>query len=159
MKPIPNTDDRYYATEDGKIYDKKLNKFTSITKNKRGWLKCHVWINRERKTVGVHRLVASAYLGESNLTVNHKDGNKENNHISNLEYATVQEQNIHRSQVIFKGNQRPVICLENNVVYHSAAEAARMLGLNDYSHICHVCQHRYGHRTVGGYHFEYYKEQ
>lgn len=32
MKPIPNTDDRYYATEDGKIYDKKLNKFTSITK-------------------------------------------------------------------------------------------------------------------------------
>lgn len=46
-----------------------------------------------------------------------------------------------------------------NVVYHSAAEAARMLGLNDYSHIYYVCQHQYGHHTVGGYHFEYYKEQ
>ncbi len=38
-----------------------------------------------------HRLVMLAFVGKSDLTVNHKDGNKLNNHPSNLEYVSVEE--------------------------------------------------------------------
>lgn len=155
-KIIPHTNNRYYATDTGMIYDTKLNKTVPIFKDKRGWFRCHIWFDDGvRRTIGVHRLVAMAFLGESKLTVNHIDGNKENNTIENLEYMSLQEQNVHRSQVIYKGNQRPVKCLENNTTYHSAAEAARELNLPNYSHICHLCQHKYGFKSVYGYHFEY----
>lgn len=39
----------------------------------------------------VHRLIASAYLGKSNLIVMHKDDNPRNNHIGNLVYGTYAE--------------------------------------------------------------------
>ena len=41
------------------------------------------------KTISVHRLVAITFVeGDSKLTVNHKDGNKLNNHFSNLEWLS-----------------------------------------------------------------------
>lgn len=45
----------------------------------------------------VHRLVALAFIPvvEGKETVNHKDGNKENNNVSNLEWATSSEQMLH----------------------------------------------------------------
>jgi hypothetical protein len=41
-----------------------------------------------KKNYGVHRLVMRAFVGESSLDVNHIDGNKLNNKLSNLEYCT-----------------------------------------------------------------------
>ncbi len=43
----------------------------------------------------VHVLVLGCFEGTSDLTVNHKDGKKENNKIENLEYMTQSEQMIH----------------------------------------------------------------
>lgn len=44
------------------------------------------------KTISVHRLVAITFIeGDSKLTVNHKDGNKLNNHFSNLEFISSSE--------------------------------------------------------------------
>lgn len=44
----------------------------------------------------IHRLVAAAFLGDNpNLQVNHKDQNKTNNRLNNLEWVTCQENRIH----------------------------------------------------------------
>lgn len=155
-KIIPNTNNRYLATFDGHIYDKKLNKYVAENKSKRGWIRCHIWYKNKRITIGVHRLIAYAYLGVSDLTVNHKDGNKNNNSITNLEYMTLQEQNIHRSKILKVGNQKPIICIEQNKIYNSAKEFCDIMGF-DYSncHISEICKHKYGFKTFKGYHFEY----
>lgn len=47
--------------------------------------------NGKGNTKRVHRLVANAFLGESNLQIDHIDGNKQNNRLDNLEYVTPKE--------------------------------------------------------------------
>lgn len=53
--------------------------------------------NSERSMPNVHKLVANAFIPNPNAkdTVNHKDGDKLNNHVSNLEWATRHEQMAH----------------------------------------------------------------
>ena len=50
----------------------------------------------------IHRLVMLAFKGHSNLEVNHKDGNKQNNKLNNLEYCTHSENHIHARYVLGK---------------------------------------------------------
>lgn len=51
--------------------------------------------NGNIKWFKVHRLVAMSFIGESNLTVNHKDLNKQNNNVDNLEYMSIKDNNNH----------------------------------------------------------------
>lgn len=53
--------------------------------------------NGHRRVEYVHRIVAKAFIPNpmQKRTVNHKDGNKLNNHVSNLEWATHSENNRH----------------------------------------------------------------
>ena len=90
MKPIPHFCG-YFATDDGRIYSNKSNKYLSPRDNGRGYLGLVLRDGGSSYTRYVHRLVAQAFLGESELTVNHIDGDKSNNNLSNLEYATYSE--------------------------------------------------------------------
>lgn len=111
-------------------------------------------MNGERKTIGVHRVIAYAFLGISDLTVNHKDGNKENNSISNLEYMATKEQNEHRSYILKTGNRKRIKCIENNKIYDTIKEACEDLNINyKNSHISEVCKHKYGFRSSHGVSF------
>lgn len=61
-----------------------------------GYLKVCLYKDNKNHNRYVHRLVASAFLEqEKKETVNHIDGNKLNNHVSNLEWATYKENNNH----------------------------------------------------------------
>lgn len=56
----------------------------------------------------VHRLVALAWLTSTHapgLEVNHKDGNKHNNHVANLEWVTHSENERHSYRVLGKGKR------------------------------------------------------
>lgn len=156
FKVIPNTNNRYLATSDGHIFDTKLNRYVPERITKRGWKDCHIWYNNKRITINVHRLIAYSFLGISDLTVNHKDGNKLNNAIDNLEYMTLKEQNVHRSRVLHVGNQKPIYCIELNKKFSSAKEFCETMGFEYKNcHISEICKHKYGFKTYKGYHFEY----
>jgi hypothetical protein len=63
------------------------------SKNKKGYFRVYLSVNSKKTTISVHRLVALTFL-ENPLkkeTVNHKDLDKENNNIENLEWMTNKE--------------------------------------------------------------------
>lgn len=151
---VPNTNDRYYASSFGYVYDTKLNKILPIRKTNRGWYDCKIWFGTIRKNIKLHRVIAMTFLGESNLTVNHIDGNKANNNIENLEYMTLIEQNWHRSRELYRGNQVPIYCVETGDIYPNAHVAAEILGFKDHSHIGRVAKGEYGYKSTYGYHFK-----
>lgn len=61
------------------------------------YLKVHLCKKGKSKGFYIHRLVGQHFIPnpETKYSINHKDGNKFNNHISNLEWATGTEQNNH----------------------------------------------------------------
>lgn len=98
MKPIPGTQG-FMASEDGVIYDPDGIERNTYN-NADGYVTASVklddgsWV-----TFGVQRLVALAHIecpgNPANFVVNHIDLNIENNHKSNLEWLTVEQNNIH----------------------------------------------------------------
>lgn len=81
----------YFVSDYGRVRSQK--KILSPKKEKNGYLRVTLYKTRKAKTVSVHRLVAEAFLGpcSGNMQINHKDGCKVNNHVSNLEYCTCSE--------------------------------------------------------------------
>ena len=97
-----------YGFENGEIYNlnfrnsgkkRRLRK----TKNSNGYLKVELWKDGKGKGLYVHRLVAEAYIPNPNPSllkyVNHIDYNKENNHPSNLEWVTAEQNKQHSSNL------------------------------------------------------------
>lgn len=97
---------------------------------------------KRKKSVFIHRLVAAAFFGRNddpNVVVNHKDGNKGNNRVDNLEYVTHKENAEHAQQLGLVGPledqyKRKVaqFDLNGNLIaeYESITRAAEQLGLN-----------------------------
>jgi hypothetical protein len=98
MKPVPGHKG-YYATRDGRIFGpyRELKGYLETT----GYLKTMI----KRKKKSIHRLVLSAFepCPDPSLEVNHKDGNKLNNAITNLEWVTRTENLRHARQVLGVG--------------------------------------------------------
>ena len=84
------------------------------------------------KSVPVHRLVALTFLDnpENKPTVNHIDGNKLNNHITNLEWATWKENNNHSIRTGLRKSVYRIKCLDTDEIYESINDASRCTGIS-----------------------------
>lgn len=120
--------------------------------NRNGYLVATLSVEGQRIRTGVHRLVASAFLPnpEGKPQVNHKNGNKQDNRIENLEWATCSENNLHRRRVLNGGGgrpKRPVVCIDTNTEYESITEAAKATGASVEKIL--ACCKGYRNRTRG----------
>lgn len=87
----------YYVYEDGRVYSLYCNRFLKGQITKLGYKICVLYVEGEPKPILAHRLVATLWLDNSDNfgVVNHIDGNKLNNHYSNLEWCTLAHNNKH----------------------------------------------------------------
>lgn len=85
--------DDYEITRDGKVFNKKWGRYVKPQPNGTGYLRVHI----AGKMYFVHRLVAMKYIpNPDNLPqVNHKDGNKHNNCVENLEWISNRDNSLH----------------------------------------------------------------
>lgn len=85
----------YFITDDGRLFNETTQHWYKGS-NQGGYLKYDLTVNGKRCSKLAHRLVAEAYLDQpekDNYVINHKDGNKLNNNVSNLEWVSVGENN------------------------------------------------------------------
>lgn len=90
-KEIVGYNGRYVASSDGKIFSiKKSGKKELIGKVTRCGYRMIILSNGKKNYYLAHRIIAKLFISNpDNLpTVNHKDGNKLNNDITNLEWAS-----------------------------------------------------------------------
>lgn len=85
--------DDYEITTDGQVINKKTGRVLKGQPNAKGYLRVSI----SKKLMFVHRLVAEKYIpNPDNLPqVNHKDGNKLNNSVENLEWVSNQQNRNH----------------------------------------------------------------
>lgn len=89
----------YGITKEGKVFSFNKNKFLSLGIKSNGYVICWLWSKNKVKVHHVHRLVCEHFLGDiRNKDINHKDGNKLNNNIDNLEIVTHKENMEHASK-------------------------------------------------------------
>ncbi len=117
--------ERYSVSNRGRVINSKTGKVLSQRKASNGYLRVNLRkgdIKYEKPHVAsVHRLVAEAFLERipGKDYVNHKDLNKENNNVKNLEWCTAKENSQH---VYLNDADYREKCNENLKVSHERAK-------------------------------------
>ncbi len=180
-KPEPLTkltqlilDGFYLIDKAGFVYTKKSITTRKIKRylSSNGYLKVNITHNKKNVNLLVHRLLALTFIPnpENKPEVNHKDGDKQNNNISNLEWATTLENMQHaRRTGLTKGfphseeakkkmstthkalgsggfNARPVLDLDTGMVFPNAKMVAAMNKFN-YPHFSEQLNQRVTNTT------------
>jgi len=83
----------------------------------------------DKVTIRIHKAVAESFINNPNNypIVNHKDGNKLNNNITNLEWCTYKYNSEHAQRMGLINNEKSkkvIKSLSNNTIYNSITEAA-----------------------------------
>lgn len=94
MTPIANFEQRYLISTSGEVINLATNTVLTPIKNPNGYLKVGLADGKGGHTqLSIHVLVAKHFLPNpyDHKQVNHKDGNKENNHVDNLEWVSASQ--------------------------------------------------------------------
>ena len=115
---INNEQTNYLIDTEGQIYNKNTNKILTGT-IRSGYRMVKLTINKVKKDYSVHRLVAQTFIDNPNNLpiVNHKDRNKLNNNINNLEWVSQSDNMLHayNNGIKFKNRQK-IQPIENEII-------------------------------------------
>ena len=155
MQDIKGYEGLYAITSCGKVWSYRYQKFLKPSILKNGYLKVVLCKDNDRKDYLIHRLVGETYIPnpDNKPFINHKDENKQNNNVNNLEWVTAIENSNYGTR-----NERlskPVHCVELDKTFYGVREAGRELHI-DHSSIAKCCKNPL--KTCGGYHWRYINE-
>lgn len=169
-KPVVNFDGYYEVSNKGRV--RSVPRIDSNNHAVKGtvlkpfvdkWGYEIVGIHKDGKKLArrVHRLVAEAFIPNPNNypEINHKNRNKTDNFVSNLEWCT-DFYNQHYDQTYVEANKAtsiPVVAIKDNhiaYVFPSANEAARHFNAKEGSLIMRCIKHKKGYKTAYGYYWD-----
>ena len=127
----------YLINKLGEIKNTRLNKIKKVGVGKRGYPVVSLRIGKKQFLRTVHILLARTFLPNPEMLpqVNHIDGNKLNYRLSNLEWCTARENNLHarRTGLHTSDGDKRVSQIKGDkiiAVYRSVSEASRQTGIN-----------------------------
>jgi hypothetical protein len=100
--PTYNYEDNYLVSDLGRIKSLKTNKILKSIDHNQGYLYVNLYSNRKGKPLLVHRLVLQSFTEDHKREVNHKNGDKKDNRLINLEWVSSSENKQHRYQTLSK---------------------------------------------------------
>ncbi len=167
---IENNPTNYLISENGLLKNRKTKKIRKKLLTK-GYIRYFLGeINGKNINKFAHRLVAEYFLEvkpeKRTLAINHKDGNKTNNHYTNLEYVTNQENTNH---AIMTGLFNPLEQSRKKInVYsidgtyidtcESVTEASIKYTNSDIGSISDICNRKNGAKIANHYQFRFYND-
>ena len=154
----------YQVSNWGRVKSIKFGKerILKLTKDKDGYFFVNLYKNNKSKTFKVHRLVAEAFLPNTdNLPlINHKDEDKSNNIVSNLEWCDVKYNTNYgtRNKRIGKSNtngkrSKPVLQYTLDGKFVREWESYRECKRNGFNHVSECCRGKL--KSCGGFIWRY----
>lgn len=147
----------YEVSDTGRVRNIKTSRILK-PRNGHEYPSVSLYNEHGRRDLQIHRLVAKAFIPDSHegLDINHIDGCKHNNHVSNLEWCTRSENIRHAYRTGLKAPSGPheptrVRVIETGNTYESARECAREMNMSQ-AHVSRCINGIY--KQYRGYHFE-----
>ena len=132
--------DNYIVSNKGNVINTKFGILKKQRNTKMGYKIIDLKENGKKKTEYIHRLVAEAFIPNINNLpqVNHKDENKGNNNVENLEWCTISYNNTYNGRAKKIGlkhrNSHPsckkVKNIDTGEIFNSIRAAARAFNIN-----------------------------
>jgi len=116
-KNIPGYEETHQVSNFGRVKKKDNGILIKNRLNEKGYLIINLTLKSKSKTFKVHRLVALAFLPNplNKNQVNHKDYNKNNNHLENLEWVSHRENSCHAVKKNEKSSSKYLgVCFRKN---------------------------------------------
>ena len=160
-KPTPGYDGKYEISNYGRVKSnsqKSNGRILAPGNNGSGYYYVILCKDNKKKKCTIHRLVAEAFIqNPSNLPqVNHKDEDKGNNYVMNLEWCTPGYNLTYGTRM--ERISKRVVQLDKGgnfiAEFESINEAARRTDIASTS-ICYCCQHKPSYKSAKGYIFMY----
>ena len=157
MKDIKNYEGLYAITPEGEVWSYRNKRFLKPMDNGKGYLYVNLFRDNEKKNYLIHRLVGEAYIpNPENLPeINHKDENKTNNCLQNLEWCDRKYNNNYGACITKRSNshKKPILQydLDGNFVreWSSATDVSKEVQAN----ICKCLKGQ--NKTAYGYKWKY----